>query len=240
MQNTPILSVCSLALSCALSCALGCATALAEARATMGPQGAAAGETFGDWTLRCGDLPAGGGERACEVDLWITPPGQKNPIAQLAFGRQVKAADKTAQPPAAKETAGPKGPAGDKDAKVAADKTEGAAKPADKAVADAGKNDAAPFDADAARLIVLIPVNVTIAYGVVIATDAFTHISLPLKTCVQAACFAEMELTGEQMQQFRNKIRPGQLVYVDPAGQPVTVEFSFKGLDEALDLLAKR
>ncbi|MEJ0093477.1 MAG: invasion associated locus B family protein [Methylocella sp.] len=91
------------------------------------------------------------------------------------------------------------------------------------------------------RLVVLVPVNVLIAPGVDIAPDAAKpHLTLPFKSCIPAACFAEMELDDDQMQTFRNHSQPGQLAFTDPAGSPKPLEISFKGLDQALDALAKR
>jgi invasion protein IalB len=91
------------------------------------------------------------------------------------------------------------------------------------------------------RLVVLVPVNVTIAPGVTIAPEvAKPPLTLPFMSCIPAACFAEIELNEEQMQAFRNRSQPGQLTFTDPATKPVPVEISFKGLDQALDALAKR
>ena len=52
--------------------------ALAETKAPAPAAAAPKPETFGDWTLRCGASPDGTA-RACEVDNWITPPGQNRP-----------------------------------------------------------------------------------------------------------------------------------------------------------------
>ncbi len=221
-------------------CAFSGGEARAEAHATGAP--AEATPTFGAWTLRCGAAPAGG-QRACEVDATIVQPGQKGPIAQIAFGRPMQAKEKPA----------------DKNGEKAADKNADRKKPAQAAaVKDAAAKDAATKDAkeakdaagDAAkeptseerttRLVILVPVNVTIAPGInVIADAAKPPLNLPLKTCIQAACFAEMELKDEQMQAFRGRTQPGQIVFTDPGGKPVIVELPFNGLDQALDELAK-
>jgi invasion protein IalB len=183
MRTTLILAAGGLALSCA--------AAMAEARPTTAPNSAAP-ETFGDWILRCGDAPAGG-QRACEVETFLTLPGQKQPIAQVAFGRSLRA-------------------------------------PTDKG--DAG--------AETTRLVVLIPVSVTIAPGIDVRADrASPPLTLPLKTCIPTTCFAQVELSGEQMQAFRNRSQPGEIVFTDPGGQAVSLALSFRGLDQALDSLAK-
>jgi invasion protein IalB len=90
------------------------------------------------------------------------------------------------------------------------------------------------------RLVVIVPANITIAPGVnVVANPIDPYLTLPFKSCMQAACFAEIELSDEQMKAFRNRTTPGQLMFADPGNKPVMVEFSYKGLDEALDSLAK-
>jgi invasion protein IalB len=99
---------------------------------------------------------------------------------------------------------------------------------------------AAASEEGTTRLILLIPVNVTIASGVNVVADPLApYLTIPFKSCIQAACFAEMELTAEQLRGFRNRTQPGQIIYADPSGKTVMVEFSFKGLDDALDSLAK-
>ena len=81
----------------------------------------------------------------------------------------------------------------------------------------------------------------TIAPGIEVVVDAAKpHLTFPLKTCIPAACLAQIELTSEQLQAFRNRSEPGQIIFTDPGGKPVTIAFSFKGLDKALDLLAKQ
>lgn len=202
----------------AMSALLGsCAAAMAESRATTAPPAPDA-TTFGQWTLRCGVGP-NGGERACEVDSAVVPPGQTSPIAQVAFGRLVQSPDKQAKDP------------------QAPDKNAGKDTPVDKAA----PNKDAKSEEKTTRLIILVPVNVTIAPGVEVVTDAAKpHLNLAFKTCIQAACFAQLELTADEMQAFRGLTKPGQLIFTDPGGKPVPVELSFKGLDQALDALAKR
>ncbi len=193
--------------------AVSCGGALADARATGAPENAT--PTFGAWTLRCGAAPAGG-ERACEVDSMITMPGQKQPIAQIAFGRPARdqAKDKpVADKKADKSSAAEKDKPPEKDAKSVERTT---------------------------KLVILVPVNVTIAPGINVIPDAAKPpLNIALKTCIQAACFAELELNNEQLQAFRNRTQPGQIIFTDPGGKPVVVELSFNGLDQALDALDK-
>jgi len=218
MRKTLILAMSALLISPAAL--LSCAAAMAETQATAPATTAAPNPepvTFGDWTLRCGTSPDGA-TRACEVDSWITEEGQKQPIAQIAFGRAVTTPEKKPDADKAK----------DKPAKDAAAKDKPAA-------ADAKVGDVTT------RLVVVVPVNVTIAPGIdVVADAAKPHLTFPFKTCIPAACLAQFELTGDQLQAFRNRSEPGQIIFTDPSGKPVTIAVSFKGLDQALDSLAKQ
>lgn len=218
MRKTLILAMSALLISPAAL--LSCAAAMAETQATAPATTAAPNPepvTFGDWTLRCGTSPDGA-TRACEVDSWITEEGQKQPIAQIAFGRAVTTPQKKTDADKAK----------DKPAKDAAAKDKPAA-------ADAKVGDVTT------RLVVVVPVNVTIAPGIDVVADAATpHLTFPFKTCIPAACLAQFELTGDQLQAFRNRSEPGQIIFTDPSGKPVTIAVSFKGLDQALDSLAKQ
>ncbi len=187
---------------------------------------AAAGDvqTFGDWTLRCGTGPTG--EHACEVSSMIKRPGSTGPIAQIAFGRQVAAGQ------AEKDK-----PEKDKAEKDKAGKDKPAAAEADKLAAAAALQAGTPARI---KLVVLIPVNVTIAPGVELGADAAEPVRMPIKTCIQAACFAEALLTDAQVKTFRSKSQPGRLVFTDPGERPVAVEVPFKGLDQALDALERK
>jgi invasion protein IalB len=215
----------ALLISRLISCAaalISPTAAMAEAKTATAPPGSAP-ETFGDWTLRCGMSPDGT-TRACEIDSWITAGEQKQPIAQIAFGRPLKTPEK--KPDADK--------AG-KD-KASQDKASQDKLSQDKPAAADAKSDEA-----VTRLIVLVPVNMTIAPGIEVVVDtAKPHLTMPVKTCIPAACLAQIELTGEQLQAFRNRSEPGQIIFTDPAGKPVTIAVSFKGLDQALDSLAKQ
>ncbi|MGA2638915.1 invasion associated locus B family protein [Methylocella sp.] len=187
MRKTLILAMSALLISPAAL--LSCAAAMAEtqAPATTGSRNPEP-VTFGDWTLRCGTSPDGA-TRACEVDSWITEEGQKQPIAQIAFGRAVTTPEKK--------------PDGDKAKDKPAKDTAAKDKPA---AADAKAGDGTT------RLVVVVPVNVTIAPGIdVVADAAKPHLTFPFKTCIPAACLAQFELTGDQLQAFRNRSEPGQI-----------------------------
>ena len=113
----------------------------------------------------------------------------------------------------------------------------------DKTKDAAAKDKAAPEAADAktTRLVVLVPVNVTIAPGIEVVTEAGKPpVNVQFKTCIPAACLGQLELSDAQLQAFRNHTQPGQLTFIDPGEKPVTIPLSLKGLDQALDSLAKK
>lgn len=92
------------------------------------------------------------------------------------------------------------------------------------------------------RLIALVPVNVSTASAVRIATDSGkADISLPFKSCVPAGCLAESELSKDQLQGFRAPAKAaGQMTLVDAAGKSATLAISLRGLDQALDAFFKQ
>ena len=72
-----------------------------------------------------------------------------------------------------------------------------------------------------ARVIALAPVNVSVGSPVKIGGDSGRlDVSLPFKSCVPAACVAEVELTKEQTQLLAAPAKaPAQLTIVDAAGK---------------------
>jgi len=91
------------------------------------------------------------------------------------------------------------------------------------------------------RIVALVPPNVMIVPGVMISPElGKPGVALGYKTCVPGGCVADADLGKDQIQNFRNRPKPGQIAFNDAAGKPVTLELSFKGLDQALDALAKR
>ena len=92
-----------------------------------------------------------------------------------------------------------------------------------------------------ARIIALVPVNVSTASGVKIESDpGKSEINLPFKSCVPAACVAEAELTKDQLQGFRGQTKAGQITLIDASGKSAALQFSLHGLDQALDAFFKQ
>jgi invasion protein IalB len=93
-----------------------------------------------------------------------------------------------------------------------------------------------------ARIIALVPVNVSTAPGVKIESDpGKAEINLPFKSCVPAGCVAEAELTRDQLQGFRAQTNTaGQITLVDSTGKSAALQLSLRGLDQALDTFFKQ
>lgn len=91
------------------------------------------------------------------------------------------------------------------------------------------------------RIIALVPVNVSIASGIKIESDpGKSEINLLFKSCVPTACVAEAELSKDALQAFRAQTRDGQLTIIDASGKPAKLQFSLRGLDQALEAYFKR
>ncbi len=91
------------------------------------------------------------------------------------------------------------------------------------------------------QLLALVPVNVSFRRGVRIDIEpGKSGVDLPFKSCVPAACIAGIELSKDQLQAFRSPQQAGQISFDDAAGKPASLQFSYKGLDQALNSFFKR
>jgi invasion protein IalB len=89
------------------------------------------------------------------------------------------------------------------------------------------------------QLIALVPVNVATASPVKISADAGkSELTLPFRSCVPGGCVAQTDVTKEQLQALGKT--QGQLTLVDASGKSASVQFSLRGLDQALDAYFKR
>jgi invasion protein IalB len=90
------------------------------------------------------------------------------------------------------------------------------------------------------RIIVQLPVNVTIAGQVKIALkQGEPNIDLEFAQCVQAGCFAASQLTQEALRRLRVHSDTGQIAYQDASQRAVTLVFSLRGFAAAMDALLK-
>jgi invasion protein IalB len=92
------------------------------------------------------------------------------------------------------------------------------------------------------QMIALVPGNISVGSPVRIASDGGKlDVSLNYRSCLPGGCLAEAELSKEQIQSFsRPGKTPGQLSPVDSAGKTASLQFSLRGLDQALDAYLKR
>jgi invasion protein IalB len=98
-----------------------------------------------------------------------------------------------------------------------------------------------PVKGQEAKLIVQLPVNVSLAGGVKIEVDAKDRgLSIPFTRCVPAGCLAETSLNDEEMKHFRAETQPGKMLYKDAADRAVVIPLSFKGFGQAFDALIKQ
>jgi len=98
-----------------------------------------------------------------------------------------------------------------------------------------------PVKGQDTKLIVQLPVNVSLAGGVKIEVDPKDRgVIIPFTRCVPAGCLAETALKEEDMRRFRAEMQPGKMLYKNAADQPVTIPLSFKGFGQAFDALTKQ
>jgi invasion protein IalB len=91
------------------------------------------------------------------------------------------------------------------------------------------------------RIVVQAPNNILIAPGAKIEVEAGKGaVALVYRSCTPAGCFAESDISADQLKTFRGRTAPGQIVMTDPAGKSFALPLSYRGVDQALDALAKR
>jgi invasion protein IalB len=102
---------------------------------------------------------------------------------------------------------------------------------------------AKPAKDRAMRLVVQTPVSISIAPGVKVeAQPGKSAVALAYRTCTPGGCFADADTTSEQMQAFRAAAagEGGRITITDATGRALELPVSFRGLDVALDALAKK
>jgi invasion protein IalB len=94
---------------------------------------------------------------------------------------------------------------------------------------------------DSLKLTAVFPLNVSLSSAPHLSTDEKTiaPVDLPWQRCVSAGCVAELEVTAELLKQWRGQTEHGRVEIKNAAGKDVTIPFSFRGLAQALDALAK-
>ena len=95
--------------------------------------------------------------------------------------------------------------------------------------------------ADPLKLTIALPPNISLPGSVTVAlTDKDpSPMSLTWRRCLPGACIADIAPTADTIKSFRAATDPGRLAFKEGNGRDVALPFSFRGLAQALDALAK-
>lgn len=87
----------------------------------------------------------------------------------------------------------------------------------------------------------VLPNNVTLSSPVRLAVDEkdAQPLDLSWQRCLPAGCFANHEIKDDVLKRYRAQSQAGRLRFKDGVGRDVVLPFSFRGLAQALDALAK-
>jgi invasion protein IalB len=97
-----------------------------------------------------------------------------------------------------------------------------------------------PVKGQPVKLIVQVPVNVSVLTNVRIRTDdSDPGVAAPFARCLPSGCFAEFEVKDDTLKKFRAGSGAGKLSFADAGGHEVVVPLSFKGFVQAYDALLK-
>jgi len=91
------------------------------------------------------------------------------------------------------------------------------------------------------RLVVIVPANVSFPSAVRVSINDKdpSPIDLTWRNCTSGGCAAEANITEEVLKQWRAQTEHGRVQIKDAAGRDATIPFSFRGLAQALDALAR-
>ena len=92
------------------------------------------------------------------------------------------------------------------------------------------------------RLVVVLPNNVSFPGTVLMSVDEkdTKPIELAYRRCLPAGCFADAEASNDLLARWRPQGERGRIAFKDGSGRDVTLPFSFRGLSQALDAMAKQ
>jgi invasion protein IalB len=95
--------------------------------------------------------------------------------------------------------------------------------------------------AEPLRVTAAMPVSVTFPSAVQIAIgekDA-KPLELGWRRCIPSGCFADAPLGDDVVKQWRKASEAGRIVFRDAAGRDLALPLSVRGLDQAIEALAK-
>ncbi|HEY5796435.1 MAG TPA: invasion associated locus B family protein [Bosea sp. (in: a-proteobacteria)] len=91
------------------------------------------------------------------------------------------------------------------------------------------------------RVTAVMPVSVSFPSSVQIAMgdkDA-KPLDLPWRRCIPSGCFADAAPADDIIRQWRKATEAGRIVFKDAAGRDLALPLSARGLDQAVEALAK-
>ena len=94
---------------------------------------------------------------------------------------------------------------------------------------------------DPLRLTVVVPPNISLPSTLRVGIDEKDPQSVEVswRRCLPGGCYADGEAKDDTLRRWRAQPERGQLQVLTGTGQPVIIPFSFRGLAQALDALAK-
>jgi invasion protein IalB len=94
---------------------------------------------------------------------------------------------------------------------------------------------------DPLRVTVVLPPDVSFPSSPRVAIDDKdpAPVDLVWRRCLSGGCFADAEIKDEALRRWRALSGRGSITFLDAAGHAIPVPMSFRGLDAALDALAK-
>jgi invasion protein IalB len=94
-------------------------------------------------------------------------------------------------------------------------------------------------DNDPLRLVLQVPLNVTVSVHAKIALKQGEPIDLKFERCIPSGCFAMLQPADEAVRRLRVHSDPGRITYKDASEKEVGFQFSLRGLTAALEAWAK-
>jgi invasion protein IalB len=94
---------------------------------------------------------------------------------------------------------------------------------------------------DPLKITVVVPHNISIPGSVRLSVDEKDAgpADLPWRRCMAMGCIGDLELRDDLLRRWRAQNAAARLAFKDAAGQEVVLPWSFRGLAQALDALAK-
>jgi invasion protein IalB len=91
------------------------------------------------------------------------------------------------------------------------------------------------------HITIILPPNIALPGNVHVATEEKDDggIDLTWRKCLPGGCVAESRLESDTIKYWRGRTAAGKLSYKDAQGRVVAIPFSFRGLAQSLDALAK-